>query len=72
MTVQDFIHRHYSPAVGESPTGHAMAVLAGLMLIVIGARARRVGGISAGRNRHRHDSVRSSSEPASLRTSRAR
>lgn len=37
MTVQDFIHRHYSPAVGESPTGHVVAVLAGLMLIVIGA-----------------------------------
>jgi membrane-bound ClpP family serine protease len=37
MTVQDFIHRHYSPAVGESPTGHAIAVLAGLALIVIGA-----------------------------------
>ena len=37
MTVQDFIHRHYSPAVGESPAGHAIAVLAGLMLIVIGA-----------------------------------
>lgn len=37
MTVQDFIHRHYSPAVGESPTGHAIAVLAGLILIVIGA-----------------------------------
>jgi hypothetical protein len=37
MTVQDFIHRHYSPAVGESPTGHAIAVLAGLALIVVGA-----------------------------------
>ena len=37
MTVQDFIHRHYSPAVGESPTGHAIAILAGLALTVIGA-----------------------------------
>ena len=37
MTVQDFIHRHYSSAVGESPTGHAVAVLAGLALIAIGA-----------------------------------
>jgi hypothetical protein len=36
MTVQDFFHRHYSTAVGESPTGHAVAVLAGLALIVIG------------------------------------
>ena len=37
MTVQDFIHRHYSPAVGESPTGHAIAIVAGLALTVIGA-----------------------------------
>ena len=37
MTVQEFFHRHYSPAVGESPTGHAVAVLAGLALIVVGA-----------------------------------
>ena len=36
MTVQDFFHRHYSPALGESPTGHAIAILAGLGLIVIG------------------------------------
>lgn len=36
MTVQDFIHRHYSPALGESPTGHAIAILAGLGLMVIG------------------------------------
>ena len=36
MTVQDFIHRHYSPVVGESPTGHAVAILAGLVLVVIG------------------------------------
>lgn len=37
MTVQDFIHRHYSPVLGESPTGHAIAILAGLVLMVIGA-----------------------------------
>ena len=37
MTVRDFFHRHYSASVGESPTGHAVAVLVGLMLIVIGA-----------------------------------
>jgi hypothetical protein len=36
MTVQDFIHRHYSPALGESPTGHAIAILAGLGLTAIG------------------------------------
>ena len=36
MTIQDFIHRHYSPALGESPTGHAIAILAGLGLMVIG------------------------------------
>lgn len=36
MTVQDFFHRHYSPELGESPTGHAIAILAGLGLIVIG------------------------------------
>ncbi len=36
-TVRDFIHRHYSPAVGESPAGHAIAVLAGLLLIAVGA-----------------------------------
>lgn len=36
MTVQDFIHRHYSPAVGESPAGHAIAVLGGLVSIAIG------------------------------------
>src|SRR5687768_10275001 len=37
MPFQEFIHRHYSPAVGESPTGHAIAILAGLALIAIGA-----------------------------------
>ncbi len=37
MIAQDFIHRHYSTAVGESPAGHVVAVLAGLLLIAIGA-----------------------------------
>lgn len=37
MTVHNFIHRHYSPAVGESPAGHAIAIIAGLVLIAIGA-----------------------------------
>ena len=36
MTVQRFIHRHYSRAAGESPGGHAVAVLAGLALTAIG------------------------------------
>ena len=36
MAVQDFIHRHYSPALGESPTGHVIAILAGLASMVIG------------------------------------
>ena len=35
MTVQDFIHRHYSSAVGESPTGHVVAIVAGVALIAI-------------------------------------
>jgi len=37
MTVQTFFQRHYSPLTGESPLGHAVAVLAGLMLMTIGA-----------------------------------
>jgi hypothetical protein len=36
MMVHDFMHRHYSPALGESPTGHVIAILAGLGLIAIG------------------------------------
>jgi hypothetical protein len=36
MTVHDFMHRHYSPALGVSPTGHVIAILAGLGLIAIG------------------------------------
>lgn len=37
MNVHNFIHRHYSPEVGESPAGHAIAILAGLALIAVGA-----------------------------------
>ena len=37
MTVQEFIHRHYSAAVGESPVGHAIVTLTGLALIAIGS-----------------------------------
>jgi hypothetical protein len=36
MSVQSFVRRHYSPDVGESPIGHAAAVLAGLTLVAIG------------------------------------
>ena len=37
MNVQAFIHRHYSPEVGESPLWHAAAVFAGLSLMAMGA-----------------------------------
>ena len=36
MTVHNFFHRHYTSAVGESPAGHAIAILAGLVLIAVG------------------------------------
>jgi hypothetical protein len=36
MNVHGFIHDHYSRAAGESPAGHAVAVLAGLVLTAIG------------------------------------
>lgn len=36
MSVQSFMRRHYSPDLGESPIGHAAAVLAGLTLVAIG------------------------------------
>jgi|SRR5581483_7092540 len=35
MTAHTFVHDHYSADVGESPTGHAVAILAGLLLILI-------------------------------------
>ena len=37
MRVPAFVHRHYPPDAGESPVGHALAVLAGLVLMTIGA-----------------------------------
>jgi hypothetical protein len=36
MRLQEFAHRHYSASVGESPSAHAAAVLAGMTLIVGG------------------------------------
>jgi hypothetical protein len=36
MKAQTFIHNHYSTQVGESPTGHAAAVLGGLVMMVAG------------------------------------
>jgi hypothetical protein len=37
MKAQTFVHDHYSAEVGESPAGHAAAVLGGIILIVAGA-----------------------------------
>jgi hypothetical protein len=37
MTIQSFVRQHYSPAAGESPVGHAVAVLSGLALVAMGA-----------------------------------
>jgi hypothetical protein len=36
MKAHAFVHEHYSPAAGESPTGHAAAVLGGLVMMVAG------------------------------------
>ena len=36
MKAQTFVHDHYSAEVGESPTGHAAAVLGGILLMVVG------------------------------------
>jgi hypothetical protein len=36
MKAQTFVHDHYSPQVGESPTGHAAAILGGLVLMAAG------------------------------------
>jgi hypothetical protein len=36
MKAQSFIHRHYSRELGESPTGHAAAILAGFVLMAVG------------------------------------
>jgi hypothetical protein len=37
MKVQEFVHRHYSASVGESPIGHAAAVVAGILLMGVAA-----------------------------------
>ena len=37
MSVQSFVRRHYSRNAGESPIGHATAILGGLTLVAIGA-----------------------------------
>jgi hypothetical protein len=36
MKGHTFVHDHYSPAVGESPTGHAAAMLGGLVMMAAG------------------------------------
>lgn len=36
MKAQSFVHDHYSTEVGESPTGHAAAILGGFVMIVAG------------------------------------
>jgi hypothetical protein len=36
MKAPPFVHDHYSPEVGESPIGHAAAILAGLVMMVVG------------------------------------
>jgi hypothetical protein len=36
MKAHTFVPDHYSPDVGESPTGHAMATLGGLVLMAAG------------------------------------
>jgi len=36
MSMHMFLHNHYSREVGESPTAHAMAILAGLMMMAFG------------------------------------
>jgi hypothetical protein len=36
MKGHTFVHTHYSPELGESPTGHAAAILGGLVLMAAG------------------------------------
>jgi len=36
MKAHAFVHDHYSPDVGESPVGHALAILAGLVMMGVG------------------------------------
>ena len=37
MSIRSFLKQHYSAAAGESLVGHAVAILAGLTLVAIGA-----------------------------------
>ncbi len=37
MRMRAFLHDHYSAQVGESPVGHALSVIAGIVLMVIGS-----------------------------------
>jgi hypothetical protein len=36
MSVHTFLHRHYSSQVGESPVGHAIAIVTGAALVALG------------------------------------
>ena len=36
MRVQAFLYRHYSSAVGESPAGHAIAIVLGGLMMAVG------------------------------------
>jgi hypothetical protein len=36
MSVHTFLHRHYSSQVGESPAGHAIAIITGAALVAVG------------------------------------
>jgi hypothetical protein len=36
MKAHTFVHDHYSPEVGESPTGHAVAILTGVVMMMVG------------------------------------
>ena len=36
MKAPTFVHDHYSAGVGESPTGHAAAILGGLITMAVG------------------------------------
>ena len=36
MKAHSFVHDHYSTEVGESPAGHAAAILGGLVMMVAG------------------------------------
>ena len=36
MRVHAFLHRHYSPQVGESPAGHAIAIVTGGTMMAVG------------------------------------